>query len=319
MRKNVVVIGGGTGLSSVLSGLKNEDIALSAIVTIADNGGSTGKLKESYHIPAVGDLRNVLTSLFKDEYTELIKLASYRFDNNRSELNGHSLGNLILAALYDMHNHDLQKAVDIFSLIFEVKAHVIPSSNDVLELTARMDDGTLIRGESQITKYPERIKEVYYDTNDLPKANKHAVEALQEADVIILGPGSLYTSILPNLLFPEIKEALKHSKAEKILISNIMTEKGETDGFTTKNIVDIVHEHVGYPIIQTLIYNSKEIPKGLREAYLSGGSNEIIFESSPEILKEIPASLLFVEDETKLRHHSEELSNVLMKCIYDTN
>ena len=236
-----MVIGGGHGLATILRGLKNDPSNnLSAIVTVADDGGSTGRLRERYLIPAMGDIRNVMISLSESE-SIFNQLMNYRFEgSNEEDVRGHNLGNLILTALTQINGSFMESIVTV-GKILNVKGNIYPASFDIVDLYARMEDDTIVKGESNIPNKQNRIKEVFY--KKYVKASKEAVNAILEADYIIYAIGSLYTSVLPNIIVPKIKEALNSSKALKIYYCNSMTQVGETDGFFVENHVEAIQRH----------------------------------------------------------------------------
>ena len=224
--KRVVVIGGGHGQATIMKGLKNlKDVELCAIVTVADDGGSTGRLRELYNIPAVGDIRNVLVSL--SDSKEFNELFAYRFKGEyESDVSGHSLGNLVLAALIEINNGSLPVAIKEMGRMMKTKGRVIPSSLDTISLYAKYKDGSIEKGEANIPSKLMHIDKVFYD-HDVP-GNKEAINAILKADLIIYGIGSLYTSIMPNVIIKDINDALNESKAKKIYFANAMTQRGET-------------------------------------------------------------------------------------------
>ena len=240
----IVVIGGGTGLSNLLRGLKAHTSNLSAIVTVADDGGSSGRLREDFKMIAPGDLRNCLVALAEQEGV-MENLFRYRFEGN-NELSGHSFGNLFITALAQVYDGDIEEALEAASKLLRVRGRVIPSSTEFIQLSAELIDGTIVDGESNIPHAGKKIKRVF-SSPEHPKPEGAALRAIDEADVIILGPGSLYTSIIPNLLTDKIADHVRASKANKIYIANVMTQPGETSGYTlADHIQAIVHHTVSY-------------------------------------------------------------------------
>lgn len=266
MMKNIVVIGGGSGVSAILKGLKEIEVFnLTAIITVADDGGSTGRLRSKYNMPAVGDIRNVLVALAEDE-TLLKELMDYRFSGDSvlgEDIEGHSLGNLILAAL-TQRSGDLMHAIHKLESILRIKGSIIPSTVSVVDLMGEMKDGTIVRGESNIRNAKEEINRVYFEGD--VECTESAKQAILEADIILLGIGSLYTSILPNLIIEGIRESIKQSKGEVIYLSNIMSEAGETDGYALSHHIEAIESHLGTKI-DTIIYPSNEIPQDVLQAY----------------------------------------------------
>lgn len=251
----VVVIGGGTGLSVLLRGLKNKTYNLTAVVTVADDGGSSGRIRQDLDMIAPGDLRNCLVAL-ADKEGLMEKLFAHRFGGSGG-LSGHSFGNLFIAALIEVLG-DVEGAMNATSKILKVRGNVIPSSAETILLNAEMTDGTVVRGESQIPLVKGKIKRVFTTPAD-PKAVTSAVEAVRQADAIVLGPGSLYTSIMPNLLIPDIGKAIIESEAKKIYICNVMTQPGETDGYSVSDHVAAINRHAGKEIIDFVLANNGEI------------------------------------------------------------
>ena len=266
--KKIVVLGGGTGLSVLLRGLKQFPLDITAIVSVADDGSSSGKLREEFDIFAVGDIRNVLVSL--SEVEPLIEeLLQYRFTTD-SNLNNHPVGNLLLAALYNITGN-LTESLTSLSKIFNIKGRILPFTEDNPILIAHTKDGSIIEGESKITKAGQEIDYIEYKNKVTP--TKEVLNALKEADLIILGIGSLYTSIIPNLLSEEVKEALKTSKAKKMYVCNIMSEHGETDNYKVSDCINKINSYVEDNFIDTVLVNNEVVPdkrkirKGTSKSY----------------------------------------------------
>ena len=265
----IVAIGGGHGLSTLLKGLKQKTSNISAIVTVADDGGSSGRLREEMDIIAPGDLRNCLVAL-ADKDTALEQLFQYRF-GGEGELSGHSLGNLFLAALIKEFGN-AQNALEAASTVLNIRGKVMPATAERIRLLAKMSDGKEIEGESEIAAYGESRKAKILHMSMIPAAPiavGDALEAIRHADLITLGPGSLYTSVLPDLLVPEILQAIKESNAPCLYICNIMTQPGETEGYTVSDHVKALIEHVGKNVIDYVLVNnarpSREILKKYEE------------------------------------------------------
>ncbi|MEW9502106.1 gluconeogenesis factor YvcK family protein [Jeotgalibacillus marinus] len=259
----VVVIGGGTGLSVLLRGLKNHPLDLTAVVTVADDGGSSGRIREDLNIPPPGDIRNVLAAL-SDVEPLIEEMFQYRFAS-KNELSGHALGNLIIAAMTSITG-DFAHGVQEMSKVLNVRGEVLPSANQSLFLSAEMEDGTIIKGESKIPFSGKKISRVFLSPKHV-KALPQAVEAIQEADMIIIGPGSLYTSILPNLLVKEIGQAVLNSKSPKVYICNLMTQAGETLHYTAADHIDALYDHMGERFVDYVLVNNEEIPVELKSIY----------------------------------------------------
>ncbi|MDF2571559.1 MAG: Gluconeosis factor, partial [Sporomusa sp.] len=237
----IAVIGGGTGLSVLLRGIKSITSNITAIVTVADDGGSSGRLREDFGIIPPGDLRNCLVAL-ADTEPLMEKLFQHRFGGH-GELAGHSFGNLFIAAMTEIVG-DVELALKESSKVLAVRGQVLPSSTERVLLVAEMIDGTLVHGESQIPLAGKKIKRVYIQPEDVMPV-KGAIEAIRDADACILGPGSLYTSVIPNLLVKDVAETLRESDAVKIYICNVMTQPGETDGYTAADHIKAIIDHAG--------------------------------------------------------------------------
>lgn len=313
MKRKVVVIGGGTGLSVLLRGLKTFPLDLSAIVTVADDGGSSGRLRDELNIPPPGDVRNVLLALSEAEPL-FNALMQHRFKNGNG-LSGHSLGNLIIAAMTDITG-DFFKAVTEFSRVMNVKGKILPASNQSIVLHAVMADGTVVTGESKIPLMKKQIKKVFLTPHDI-KPLPETLKAIHEADLIVLGPGSLYTSILPNLLVPGIAEAIKRANAKKVYICNVMTQQGETDNYRASDHVKALTEHVGNSLVDTIIVNDALIPEDIAALYALEGAKPV--ECDVDRLKSLGLDIIkgtFIQQDHKLiRHDTKKVSRVLLSLI----
>ena len=249
--KNVVVFGGGTGLSHLLSGLKLFPVNVTAIISVADNGRSTGILKRELSIPAVGDIGKVMLTMSNGDQ-DLINLLSYRFDN--PSLENHPIRNIILAALIEQKGN-LTSAIDYMCKLLNINGRILPITEEKIELVGIMDDGEKIIGEENITKSLKNIKDLEYDKEFL--VNKEVIKSINNADLIIISPGSLYTSILPHLIIPEINSAINNSKAKKLYVSNLFTQPGETDNFKVSDHIKVLKKYIN---IDVVIANDKKIP-----------------------------------------------------------
>lgn len=306
----VTVIGGGHGLSVLLRGIKSATSNVSAIVTVADDGGSSGRLREEFGIIPPGDLRNCLVAL-ADTEPLMEKLFQYRFEGNTA-LAGHSFGNLFIAAMNEVTG-DMETALKESSKVLAVKGRVIPASKEYVRLDAVMQDGTIVEGESQIPEAHKKIRRVQLYPKKV-SAVPAAIEAIENADAIILGPGSLYTSIMPNLLVEGVARALKNSRAIKIYICNVMTQPGETDRYTVSAHAKAILDHAGRGVIDYVLANSAPIPA----EFCEGKAKPVdIDESKINALGMglIKADLVSVTDAG--RHDPEKLCRAVMKIIYD--
>ncbi|RXT04036.1 YvcK family protein [Ammoniphilus sp. CFH 90114] len=307
-QRKVVVIGGGTGLSVLLRGLKEKPFDLSAIVTVADDGGSSGRLREEMSMPPPGDIRNVIVAL-ADTEPLLANLFQYRFVSGGG-LAGHSLGNLFIAAMKEITG-DFVTAVKEISRVLAVRGQVLPSANQAIVLKAEMEDGTIVSGESQIPKMGKKIRRVFLEPKDVQPLDD-AIQAIQEADLILLGPGSLYTSILPNLLVPGISKAIKESKARKAYICNVMTQPGETDFYTASDHANALYNHVGADLFDTILVNNAAIPEAILERYREKGATPVQYDR--ERLLKFGFQIIednFVMYETYLRHDAHKLAEII--------
>lgn len=318
----VVAIGGGTGLSNLLRGLKKlvpdyiED--LSAIVTVADNGGSSGRLREEMGIPAPGDVRNCIVALAEDEDI-LTKVFQYRFQEGEG-LKGHSFGNLFLTVLTKITGNFLD-AIETTSDILKIKGRIIPSTDENVDIVAKFSDGKIIKGETQITEYGKKliakIEKIWLEPEDV-KAPAEAIEKILNADLIILGPGSLYTSIIPNLLVKEISTALVKSKAVKIYISNVMTQYGETDDYTVSDHIKAIEKTVGKHFIDYVIVNTKLPPNEVLERYIKEHAEPVVIDAaniSKMGIKIYSDDLL--DEGSYARHNPEKLNKMFIKIFND--
>lgn len=309
--KNVVVIGGGTGLSVMLRGLKQiPDINLSAIVTVADDGGSTGRIRRQFHIPAMGDIRNVMCAMAEEE-TIFTSLMNFRFDGEESDVGGHNLGNLILTALTQTTG-SFMEAISTFSKFLNVKGDIIPSSLEVLTLFAMMEDGTIVRGESNIPDFNNRIDKVFYDRKIPP--TQEALQAIHEADIIMYGIGSLYTSILPNVIVDGIVEQLKANPAKKIYFCNAMTQPGETDGFCVEDHVHAIEKHAFLGAVDIVITHNNRASDCIVEKYKHMGSAPVRIANSEHPYIIVERDVLNFDEEL-IRHDSNKIRDVLEELI----
>lgn len=312
-KAKVAVIGGGTGLSVLLRGLKTFPVDISAIITVADDGGSSGRLREELNIPPPGDIRNVLVALSEVEplFEELLQ---HRFEKGNG-LSGHSLGNLLIAGMSSVMG-DFSRGVQEMSRVLNVKGRVIPVSNQHLTLHARFTDGSSCAGESKIPLVGKRIDRVFLDpANPIP--SPEAVHALEEANLILLGPGSLYTSIIPNLLVPGIREALMNASAKKVYICNVMTQPGETEEYSVGDHVQAIHDHLQAEVVDAVIMNTQKIPFSYRERYYSEGAEPVTIDR--ERLHKLDVQTIDDEllsfDNDLLRHNAIKLSQRLLSLM----
>ncbi|MEO6803519.1 MAG: gluconeogenesis factor YvcK family protein [Granulicella sp.] len=332
---HVVAIGGGTGLSTLLRGLKRyvasptatdsacDDIPclirdLAAVVTVTDDGGSSGRLREDLHVPPPGDVRSCMVALSEDEHL-LSRLFQFRF--GQGELQGHSFGNLFLAALSQINGGDFAQAVQMSSQILATRGHIYPATNTNVTLAALMDDGSLVSGETSITASHHRIVELMMDPADAPPLPE-TLEAIQNADLITLGPGSLYTSLITNLLVRGIPEAIAASKATRVYVSNLMTQANESLGLTASQHIEKILEHAGGTKTRTRLFdyalvNTAPISPTLLAQYAREGQTPI----TPDLdriraLGVIPITGNFLHEGDVLRHDYDKVTDALLKLAH---
>ncbi|MDQ2683251.1 MAG: YvcK family protein, partial [Chloroflexota bacterium] len=306
---NIVAIGGGTGLSTLLRGLRNVEAGITAIVTVADDGGSTGRIRKDFDIPAPGDIRSCLVALSDAEST-VGKLFAYRFDKAGSELSGHSFGNLFITALTQVTG-SFEQAVIESGRVLAVRGRVLPATLDNVTLCAELVDGTVVRGESTISRDKPPIKRVYLDPAQ-PIAYEPALGAVLHADLIVLGPGSLYTSVLPNLCVDGMIEAIRWSKCPVVYVCNVATQPGETDHFGALDHIQAVETALGPGVLSHAVVNSNRAPN---EAIRPEWNIEAVTNENLESLEdrvEVVARDL-VSDSNPLRHDPDKLTQVLLE------
>ncbi|HJB22705.1 MAG TPA: YvcK family protein [Candidatus Jeotgalibaca pullicola] len=270
-QKSMVVIGGGTGLPVILKHLKQYNVDLTAIVTVADDGGSSGVIRDYVNIIPPGDIRNCMNAL--SDLPELYKeIFQYRFDSSDDFFSGHAIGNLVIAALAEMKGN-IFDAVRLLSIMMQVKGKIYAAAEEPLTLYAQFEDGEIVKGESQIANHRKKIERVAVkplDETREAKASRDVIRSIREADIIVIGPGSLYTSILPNLMISDLGKAVVESEAEVVYICNIMTQLGETENFSDADHVKVLHKHLNHKFINTVLVNTEEVP----EEYLDQQADE---------------------------------------------
>lgn len=327
-----MALGGGTGLSVLLRGLKQYvalprsetrkprsaqrvefPIAdLAAIVTVTDDGGSSGRLRREYRVLPPGDIRNCMVALSADEAL-LGRLFQYRFHAGRG-LRGHSFGNLFLTALSHVTG-DFNEAVRVSGEVLAIRGRIFPSTVQNVGLEALLENGLRVRGETQIGRSTARIKRLSL----LPRrvrALPEALEAIAQANVILLGPGSLYTSVLPNLLIPQVAEAIAKSRAACVYIANLMTQPGETQGFSVADHVRTIHQHTQSGLIDAVIVNSKPISSGVANRYRAKSAAPVQCDAAE--LQELGIRIIFddlLEEHGVIRHNSKRLTRLLLEVF----
>lgn len=311
----ITAIGGGTGLSTLLRGLKKYSDNITAIVTVSDDGGGSGKIREEFGILPPGDIRNCILALANAE-PAMEQLLQYRF--NGGYLQGQNFGNLLIAVMTDMCDGFLNGLKEL-SNVLAVKGKVLPVSLDNIRLKARLKNGTIVIGESKIPEVQQEenspIEEVFLEPN-CARALPEAIEAISNAECIILGPGSLYTSIIPNLLLPEISCAIRKSSARKIYIANIMTQPGESTGYNLADHVNAIEKHGGKGIIDTIIVNNQMPPAEILEKYIQENSIPVFSQDDYKKMNyELIEGELLDYSIGLIRHNSDKLSRQVVKLI----
>lgn len=322
----IVVIGGGTGLSTMLRGLKNYTSNITAIVTVGDDGGGSGVLREDLGILPPGDIRNCILALARTEPL-MEELLQYRFKDGR--LKNQNFGNLFLAAM-DGISDNFEDAVQKMSSVLAVKGKVLPVTLEDMVLEAELENGNKVRGESiigeEVIEQDSRIKKLKIFPEDA-KALDDAISAIEDADAIVLGPGSLYTSILPNLLVKDITRSIKKSKALKLYICNIMTQPGESQKFSVSDHIKVIFDHCGRDIIDCVIANEESIHPDLRDKYYAEGSDivNLDIEELEKLGVDVVKDDLTETQKTYVRHNAQKLAKIIIetvmerKMLYDRN
>lgn len=303
MNRKIVVLGGGTGMSTLLKGLKQFPIDITAIVSVCDDGKSTGRLREEFNTPAVGDIRKVIVSLAEKD-SVFGDVINYRFQTT-SDLNGHTVGNLILTALSEITGN-LSDAIESISKILKLKGRVLPLTEDCVTLMGKMEDGEIIEGEHNITECPKKIKEVYY--KEEPVVCEASLKAIREADLIILSMGSLYTSILPNLLCHDILKELEKSNSKIMYVSNMMTQPGETDNYKVSDHLKILNKYLKNRKVDVVIANNSIIDKNILKKYETlEQKDQVILDEENIDIEIIQNDYVNIQDEV-IRHKVDKLA-----------
>jgi uncharacterized cofD-like protein len=308
--KNIVIFGGGTGLSYILKGLKLFPVNVTAIISVSDNGSSTGILKKEMNIPAIGDIGTVMISMANTD-DDVINLLKYRFKENTS-LENHPIKNLLLAALYDIKGN-LNDAIEIMCKLLNIKGTILPITDDKVEIVGHFANGKKIIGEEQITKYDEKIENLTYDKKI--NVNPKVLKAIKDADLIIFSPGSLYTSILPHLIIKDVSNAIINSKAKKMYVSNLFTQPGETDNYTVSDHLKVLNKYVNVDVV---IANNAKIPKNVSSIYETLEQKDIVKLDKKKI-KEMGVDLIedniFEEENKIIRHDSLKTAYLIFSYL----
>ena len=303
MNKKIIAFGGGTGMSHLLRGLKQYPLDITAVVSVSDDGGSAGKLRNEFDILAVGDIRRVIESL-SDNENELRNLLNYRFESN-GDLNNHALGNLILLAEMKIQG-SVQKAIETLSKILNLKGKVLPFTEDKVILVGEMEDNSIIEGEHNITESPKKIKKVFY--KEEPTISKQLIKEIKNADLIVLSMGSLFTSVIPNLLSSDIKNAIDKSNAKIVYCCNLFTQPGETDNYKVSDHINTLNSYLGKKKINYVIANNEEINNELIEKYATEEQKDLVILDKEETEK---LGVEVIEDDLAyIKNHTEEQKNV---------
>lgn len=312
-KPKVVVIGGGSGISVVLRGLKYLPIELTAIVSVADDGGSSGALRKEFNSPPPGDLRNVLIAL-SDVEPIIEEVFQYRF-KEESSIGAHPLGNLLIMAMNEITGN-IGDAVDRLRKLFNIKAKILPATLEKVFLYAETESGRIIEGESNIPFAEEKIKKVFYkEEREAPKEN---LKVLEEADLIVFGIGSLYTSLIPNLLLKGIKESLKKTKGKIVYVCNAMQQPGETEGYDALAHIEAICEVIGKGVIDEVVVDTREIPQDILERYKKQNSDRVIVDKAKIKAKGIKVKdrdILEIDSKGLVRHHPYKLAATLYSLI----
>jgi len=311
----IAVLGGGTGMSTLLNGLKKLPFDISAVVTVSDDGKSTGRLREEFNMPAVGDIRKVLISL-SEEDDSVRKLLDYRFDTN-SDLNGHPIGNLLLTGAKDIAGN-MSDGIELLNSILKLKGKILPLTEDNVVLMGKMDDGNIVEGEHNITMDKRNIETVFYKKK--PTVNPDVLKAIRESEAIILSMGSLFTSILPNLICDEVREELEKSKAKIIYICNIMTQPGETDDFLVSHHIKLLNKYLGNRKVDAVVVNNGLISSEIIKNYETSEAKDLV-DVDYENIKRLDALIIednyvLIENNT-IRHNSLKVSIDLLSYLLD--
>ncbi len=309
----IVAVGGGTGLSVLLSGLKSYSSNISAIVTVADDGGSSGRLRQQFDVLPPGDIRNCLVAL-ADAPALMRDLFQFRFDKN-SEFSGHSFGNLFLTVMTRLTG-DFEKAIKETSKVLALRGQVIPSTLGDVTLVAHYKDGSMVAGEERIPKAKKAISSVSL-TPEQPLATPDAIKAIKDAQIIVLGPGSLYTSIIPNLLIKEISREIAVSEAIKVYVCNVMTQPGETDGYSVSDHIKALVSHSSGRILDYCVVNNGEVPEEVLKRY-SGENSLLVVNDRKNIenlgYRVVEEDFSMIQDGV-IRHDAEKLAKIVLSFI----
>ncbi len=313
--KKIVILGGGTGISCLLSGLKMFPVDVTAIIAVSDNGSSTGQLKREFDIPAVGDVGQVLLSManIDDDFKDLL---SYRF-TKESFLQNHPIKNILLTALIDLKG-DLASATEYMCKLLNIKGTILPLTTEKVELIGEDEHGKEFLGEESVSQNVKHIKKLKYDHN--VNVSKEVIEKIEEADLILLSSGSLYTSILPHLIVPDIKRAIKNSDAPIMYISNLVTQPGETDGYTVSDHIEKLNEHLEDRKVDIVIANDAEIDKEIVQKYSSLEKKDLVTLDSKKIDSlgvRLISDKIFSVEKGMIRHNAMKTAYLIFSYLME--
>ena len=317
MNKKVVVFGGGTGMSYLLKGLKQYPLDITAVVSVCDDGGSTGILRDEFNMLAVGDIRKVLIALSSKE-GEFENLLNYRFTSDGT-LNKHTVGNILLAAATNITG-SVQQGVRILSKVLDLNGKVMPFTEDAVTLIGEMEDGTIVKGEHFITECPKKIKRVYYEKE--PVISKELINEIINADIILLSMGSLYTSVIPTLLSKNIRNAIDKSKAKVVYSCNLFTQPGETDGYTVSDHIKALNKYLGKKKVACVIANSEKISGSLADKYATEEQKDPVIldrDKLKKICKEALIDDLVIIENNVFRHDYFKLGYLIFSLTFNHN
>ena len=311
----LAVLGGGTGMSTLLTGLKKMPFDISAIVTVADDGKSTGRLRKEFNTVAVGDIRRILASLSQDD-EEIAKLFNYRF-NTSSDLDGHPLGNLLLTGASQLTGN-MSDAIELLNSMLRLQGNVLPLTEDNVTLMGRMEDGAIVKGEAEITKDKRLITDVFYEKK--PEVNPHVLKAIKEADAIILSMGSVFTSIIPNLICPEVIREIDKSKAKIIYVCNMMTQPGETDDFSVSHHIKLLNKYLGKRKIDDVVLNTGVISPEIVQKYSNKEDKDLVpidYKNLEKLKVDLIEGDYVIIDKNRIRHNSLRVAINILSYLMD--
>lgn len=313
MNKKIVVFGGGTGISFLLRGLKKFPVDITAVISVSDNGSSTGKLREEFFMPAMGDVRKVIVNL-SDADDKIKELLQYRFDTY-TDLDGHPVGNLIMVAMYNITG-SLKESIKVLGDFLNVRHKILPLSEDYLTLMAETVDGKIVSGEKNIPDVEHRYKRFFY--KEVPHVSKEVIDAIKSADLIVFSMGSLYTSIIPHLIADEVVNAIDMSKARILYTCNAVIQKGETDDYTVGDHVAILNSYLGKKKVDAVLVSSTVIPKKIIDRYVRYENKELV-KFDPLYLDklncEVISSDLLTIENNYIRHDSLKLATAIFNYL----